>query len=493
MHSSTRQNFLPLFIICILSFVSRSYPRVYPDASRQNQLKPDNYGSASDVEFFFFDQNLDHFTYTPESYTTFRQRYAIDFSYWGGAKTNSPILAYLGAESPMDSDLSVVGFLRDNGLHFKALLVYIEHRYYGESMPFGSAKEALKNATTMGYFNTAQALADYAEILMHIKDKYATKHSPIIVIGGSYGGMLATWFRLKYPHVAIGALASSAPLLYFEDTVPKYGYFYVVTQVIKKTSQTCYETIRKSWDDIDRVAWHPNGLSILSEKFKTCAPLNRSSDLKDYLESMYSLVVQYNGLPYYSVDATCKAIDSESPKDTEDLLDRIFAGVVAQFGNQVCYDISIGSPPTNSELAWMWQICSELVMPIGLDKQDTLFQTNPFNMSDYTSKCESMYGISPRPHWISAYYGGEDFKLSLRRFGSNIIFSNGLSDPYSVGGVLEDISDTILAVKTNGSHCMDLVFETKEDPKWLVLQRQKEVEIIDSWISIYQNDLKLEA
>ncbi|KAJ6868031.1 hypothetical protein NC651_033162 [Populus alba x Populus x berolinensis] len=41
-----------------------------------------------------------------------------------------------------------------------------------------------------------------------------------------------------------------------------------------------------------------------------------------------------------------------------------------------------------------------------------------------------------------------DRKLVLERFGSNIIFSNGLGDPFSNGGVLENISDSIVAVNT---------------------------------------------
>ncbi len=47
---------------------------------------------------------------------------------------------------------------------------------------------AFKNASTRGYFNSAQALADYAEILIHVKKQLQAEHSPVIVIGGSYGG-----------------------------------------------------------------------------------------------------------------------------------------------------------------------------------------------------------------------------------------------------------------------------------------------------------------
>lgn len=77
----------------------------------------------------------------------------------------------------------------------------MQHRYYGKSMPFGSAEEALKNASTLGYLNAEQALADYAAILLHVKEKYSTKHSPIIVIGGSYGGSKSISSPLYYKRV----------------------------------------------------------------------------------------------------------------------------------------------------------------------------------------------------------------------------------------------------------------------------------------------------
>lgn len=117
----------------------------------------------------------------------------------------------------------------------------------------------MKNAKNRGYFNSAQAIADYAAVLLHIKKKLKAQKSPVVVIGGSYGGskhlkspekfstyihilpfasesinycsaVLASWFRLKYPHVALGALASSAPILYFDNITPSNGYYSVVTR-----------------------------------------------------------------------------------------------------------------------------------------------------------------------------------------------------------------------------------------------------------------------
>lgn len=45
--------------------------------------------------------------------------------------------------------------------------------------------------------------------------------------------MLAAWFRLKYPHIAHGALASSAPILIINDFVPLYGYYNIVSKDFK--------------------------------------------------------------------------------------------------------------------------------------------------------------------------------------------------------------------------------------------------------------------
>lgn len=45
--------------------------------------------------------------------------------------------------------------------------------------------------------------------------------------------VLASWMRLKYPHIAIGALASSAPILQFEDVVPAEIFYDLVSNGFK--------------------------------------------------------------------------------------------------------------------------------------------------------------------------------------------------------------------------------------------------------------------
>ncbi|XP_052288347.1 uncharacterized protein LOC102610680 [Citrus sinensis] len=133
-----------------------------------------------------------------------------------------------------------------------------------------------------------------------------------------------------------------------------------------------------------------------------------------------------------------------------------------------------------------------MVVPMSIDEKTMLRPVNLFNLTEVIDQCQQEYGVPPRPNWITTYYGGHDIKLTLQRFTGNIIFSNGLRDPYSAGGVLKNISDNIIALPTvNGSHCLDIVKSNKtSDPDWLVQQRKTEVEIIEGWIAKYYADLK---
>jgi hypothetical protein len=51
----------------------------------------------------------------------------------------------------------------------------------------------------------------------------------VLLLMSLIGAVLAAWMRLKYPHIAIGALASSAPILQFEDIVPSTIFYDLVS------------------------------------------------------------------------------------------------------------------------------------------------------------------------------------------------------------------------------------------------------------------------
>ncbi|XP_021899078.1 lysosomal Pro-X carboxypeptidase-like [Carica papaya] len=448
--------------------------------SGYDQLPPD-------FLVFNYTQTLDHFGFKPESNMTFKQKYIINSKYWGGANTTSPIFVYTGDEAPIEGVAAYAGFIVELASRFKAFLLYIEHRYYGDSMPFGDRSKSFQDTSTLGYFTSAQALADYAQLITCIKKNLSAQNSPVIAVGGSYGGMLASWFRLKYPHIVIGALASSAPILYFEDITPHDGYGAVVTKDFRETSENCYSTIRESWFEIDKVAAQTNGLMNLSNIFATCMSLNSSRQLKNFLELSYMSSAQYDNPPYDLVGTICRAIDGV-PQETY-ILDTIAKGLNASFGGDSCIYVFDLKPSNQS--GWEWQKCTEMVMPIGWGPNDTMFEAYPFDINNYTRDCIQLFGVTPRPNWVTTEFGGHDIKSVLSNFGSNIIFSNGLRDPYSSGGVLQDLSDSILAIYTNeGAHCADLQTpDPNNDPQWLVAQRDKEIKIIELWIAEYNAKL----
>jgi len=41
---------------------------------------------------------------------------------------------------------------------------------------------------------------DYVDLIKMIKQDNGLEDRAVIVVGGSYGGMLASWMRMKYPN-----------------------------------------------------------------------------------------------------------------------------------------------------------------------------------------------------------------------------------------------------------------------------------------------------
>lgn len=79
-----------------------------------------------EYETHYYTQTLDHFNYYPKSYGTFQQRYILNFKYWGGANTSSPIFFYAGEEADILGDVLYVNFIADLAARFKGLLLYVE-------------------------------------------------------------------------------------------------------------------------------------------------------------------------------------------------------------------------------------------------------------------------------------------------------------------------------------------------------------------------------
>ncbi|KAL9377013.1 hypothetical protein Peur_031133 [Populus x canadensis] len=487
---------LPVFAILATLPIIQSVPTFFPRPSYDQSLAKQPKASKPKIPYktHYFPQVLDHFTFQPKSSKIFYQKYLVNSHYW---HRGAPIFVYTGNEGDIEWFAANTGFLLDIAPKFRALLVFIEHRFYGESMPFGN--KSYKSAETLGYLNSQQALADFALLIRSLKHNLSSEASPVVVFGGSYGGMLAAWFRLKYPHIAIGALASSAPILQFDDITPWSSFYDAVSQDFKEASLNCYEVIKGSWAELEALSAQNEGLAELSRTFRACQDLHSLDSVWEWLWSafVYTAMVNYPNeanfmmpLPAYPVQAMCKIIDGFPSGASK--ITRAFAAASLYYNYsraEKCFKLEHG-PDAHGLHGWNWQACTEMVMPMTCS-EESMFPTSSFSYKEFAEDCMKTFGVKPRPHWITTEFGGKRIDLVLKRSGGNIIFSNGMQDPWSRGGVLKNISSSIIALVTEkGAHHVDFRSATKDDPEWLKELRRQEVEIIQGWIDQYYPDLK---
>ena len=105
-----------------------------------------------------------------------------------------------------------------------------------------------------------------------------------------------------------------------------------------------------------------------------------------------------------------------------------------------------------------------------------MFWAAPYNLSFINARCERKFKTQPRVDWISTYHGGHAGVAAA----SNIVYSNGLLDPWSSGGVTKQNSSVLIAL---GAHHLDLMFSTPDDPPCVKAARKTELATIREWIS----------
>lgn len=114
------------------------------------------------------------------------------------------------------------------------------------------------------HLTVENVFGDYVDLLDFIKTKYNAQDKAVIAFGGSYGGMLAAWMRMKHPNKIQGAIAASAPVLGFEGTgndLSGFGNQLYQTYNIKlpnMTGTSCSDLIKNVFMDISKQTNYDN-------------------------------------------------------------------------------------------------------------------------------------------------------------------------------------------------------------------------------------------
>ena len=477
-------------------------------------------GSVSGQSTFqtkYISQPLDHFRFDKKSGTQWPQRYLYNDNSWGKSSVDfklpggcpGPILFYSGNEGPIEAFWGSNGFMKELASAWGGLLVFGEHRYYGESMPFGKDSLLPENAV---YLSTEQALADYANLLTELKNNILENATdcPVISFGGSYGGTLTTFFRLKYPQVVIGGLAASAPIGYYANSgwsshsVNKYTWIDIVNKVYQEAEEGCFETLKEAVAKIQDTGATVEGRAKLASIFHLCKPLDAAQPLTDYFTDAIETIPQEN-YPYaigtnpaWPVNATCtKIMESKSQDDSEDSLLQAAAKITDFYYSRkggACVagegqgGIPGGGPGPAAWGSWGFQSCTETLHQFSARG----LRSFNFSLKAALEQCATFFSVEPRPNWSELHFGG--YAIGDGKTGiSNVIFSNGLLDPWHGGGFLKQSMKTCpVFIMSQGAHHLDLRGSNAADPPQVTETRKMERAVMETWIHDYANKDKAE-
>jgi len=439
----------------------------------------------------WFTTKVDHFGYANND--TFKMRVLYNDDHFDISKPG-PIFFYTGNEGDIEMFTNNTGLMWEWAPEFKALLIFAEHRFYGQSMPYG--KHSYGDHKYFGYLTVEQALADFADLLLNVKEELypATAHSPVVAFGGSYGGMLSAWMRIKYPWIIDAALAASAPILQFQNVTDCNVYNNIVTKAFQQQGDKCVDNIRKSWKALDAKGKSgDNGANFIRENFKICqrvSPDNYTA-VRDWLYDTYGNLAMMNypypteflkKVPGHPVKVSCSYLNKDFSSD-DDLLNGVYqaVNVFHNFsGNVQCNDIGNTGGDNLGDAGWNIQTCNEMVMPFCGNGQGDMFYPYPWDFNVFRKDCEKNYKVTPDLNKARLMFGAKNIATA-----SNIIFSNGDIDPWSGGGVLDTINPTLPAlIIKDGAHHYDLRPSSDQDTAEVINVRIVEKQYIKQWLNL---------
>jgi len=447
---------------------------------------------------------VDNYNYNMmSSADTYPMRYLLNDTWWGGP--SYPIFFYCGNEGFIELFANNTGFMWDIASQYKALIVFAEHRYYGLSMPFGDNSYDINN---LAYLTAEQALADYAWMLMSLQTNLSATTAPVILFGGSYGGMLAAWSRIRNPTMSVGAIASSAPILQIPGIMDPKAYNHIVTNDFGRANSQAPQAIYNTWNAMFDLMNTQSGRDTIASTLNICGSLYTTDDVWNVIYWL-SGAIGYMAMADYPYPANflgpmpafpCSVAAGyfTNPNGTPvELLQAMNLGVGQIFYNYTgqagtCFNLSSSSPPGLQGDGWGVQCCKEVVQPIGsYGLPSDFFWPSPFNETAFIQGCQQQFnGTTPRANWAAVQYGGWNLAGV-----SNIVFANGELDPWYSGGIIKNVTgtyDVTAFIIEDGAHHLDLRSSNPADPPSVIEARNIEKAAISRWSNAHYERLGID-
>lgn len=445
------------------------------DDASYHMTTPSSSKDIDHVKEAYFTQVIDHFQPTLAS-PSFQQRYFLRTDYWDQAGRPDLVFLCVGGEGPpLRKDVltdsvhctEMVNIAAETG----ALLLALEHRYYGPSIPSKDfSLEGFK------YLSTKQAVEDIKVFHSFITQQYLSGRPALwITFGGSYPGMLASFARIKYPHLIHAAIASSAPVY---ATVNMPGYLETQVDDFALTSiggsKQCRDAVIESHRLVGDMLKNQTGKARIVRDFKLCSldELNVSDNVGIFVGfGIFDMPAQENDpsctTPLCNYEKICQAMLDPS----KSLYDRLLY-VYHNGGNSVMNVInfaeqhphlrspSSANAPTcrsinfatyikevssdvsikNTERIWLYQVCTNWGFLQTCESRHGCPLIADYSTEDMWMKpCTEGMGI-PRENMIAgvadanAEYGG----LTPRT--SRIVYINGEVDPWRANSIIKQLS-----------------------------------------------------
>eukprot|EP00927_Polykrikos_kofoidii_P066730 TRINITY_DN62292_c0_g1_i1.p1 TRINITY_DN62292_c0_g1~~TRINITY_DN62292_c0_g1_i1.p1 ORF type:complete len:482 (+),score=77.31 TRINITY_DN62292_c0_g1_i1:52-1497(+) len=443
----------------------------------------------------WFEQPCDHNDFTSAA-PTFRQRFLVNDSWWS---PGGPVLIYTGNEAPIEDFVTSVGFQWVLGEELGAMVVFAEHRFYGESATAPGSCGNLFSAP-FRYLSASAALHDFARLIDHLRKDFGAAESTVVAIGGSYGGMLAAWLRAKFPELVDGALASSAPVVLGNEARPE-GVYDIISSNFE-----CAADIGEAFRSVLPLFADAAGRQQIARQFSLCAAPDGQGQINPFvglLQKSFMGMAERNypyavNLPANPAAESCRRF-RQAGGGLEGLAASVSVVPDTDSAQQPegCVNLTALAPSFEATLpgllkgGWVYQRCSDILIPYAAGPSAPLFlscdefKPNCWNLTRFSSWCADNSGALPQPRSAEVAFGGR--RLAQQGL-SRVVFTNGGFDPWRAGGltaadISKDAVDVIAVEMAGGAHHLELRTPNPADPPDIVDGRDLQRHYIRKWIS----------